>query len=1180
VALSKTTVLHAESGTGKSSLIQAGLIPLFKENKPEYFPVTFRFDRKKKIVNEDLKESVADTSLLHDVIEKIKEALPTLNAHSLPYIADTEESLWLLAKKFAKASGQNRLLLIFDQFEELQRFSADEVLDFKKAIAELLSPNIPNHIHKEIQNQTSAIFSGADLSKEQREEFNENSRFFNDALEVKLLFVVREDKLGTMSLLSDYFPDILKNDFVLKPLSVENARLAITEPSQAIGDFWSPIFNVEKDAVETILSELKDTATELVDPMQVQIVCSRIEKKVVLNMKDDEVVSVSKTQVLQGDIPPIGDIINDFYLDTWEDVKEKIADEKIALSGEEFNQKRKAIVSLLVVSGSRNMVLSALLVTEKNKNLDEIIVNTLLASGLIREIPSGTEKFYQLCHDRFMLPINKDILDLEAMEKAELDRQRIQDAADLDLKLAIEKAEKEREAAEEQARIKQHEFETKLAAEASKRKYMLIVYIMIISTLLIVIFGGIILRNSKKNEMDAKQERILTILKTIRKGNPTLSLVMAEQAKKKYNIDNKLDLFISEFDSLSYAYMLRSYPLSTELITANVSSNNQKIEVLETGGVLKWDIKSGLLEPPYKLPDAVFLKEFVFSGKKNYLVLHGDSIEVLDEKFNVKKHFPGMDDSKNIVISKDGNFILLGQWVYNYKTGKKIGTLPQTVINDHDQMTSVFLNDSKHVAVGYWSGYVIIFRVDETKKDKIRITGIYPPTKGHTNSVITSIAIDSKDKYLVTGNRESEIGIWKINNLDSMDRVCDRLDEKEYLKPVADKMDLTKPYKILSGHSDNINSVAISPGDSLILSGSKDNSAILWELKTGKKLAIMKGREAAVVYTAFARDGQQMITATEDGIVFLWSRGGASALYKQNKLASFSPFAYYNVGLGKDESFLGLFGDTTDITGLYNTTLSYITDMPVKNLYPGDKEYLSNLKQSLKQIDAMYQSLTNKKEFKTKTTNSQKLILYKFYGSLILRTPELLSKIENTQAKYTRFAKHHQQNNMMLLLDTTDTKTILSNAADLNFIAQYYRDSTTNYGQSVGYLKNAIFTMDAFGKKYPQNKDVSQERILDYGDLALSYLYAKKADSAMTVITKLRTIKDGDGVADMQMIQALLLQNKYDAAIELFENKKYNIVTTASAMTLKERLIQQLDKLKTKNISSPAMDKFIIYVKQ
>jgi hypothetical protein len=56
-----------------------------------------------------------------------------------------------------------------------------------------------------------------------------------------VIFVVREDKLGTMSLLSDYFPDILKNDYFIKQLSIENARRAIVEPAALQGEILCPL---------------------------------------------------------------------------------------------------------------------------------------------------------------------------------------------------------------------------------------------------------------------------------------------------------------------------------------------------------------------------------------------------------------------------------------------------------------------------------------------------------------------------------------------------------------------------------------------------------------------------------------------------------------------------------------------------------------------------------------------------------------------------------------------------------------------------------------------------------------------------------------------------------------------------------------------------------------------------
>ena len=105
-------------------------------------------------------------------------------------------------------------------------------------------------------------------------------KFLEQPLNVRILFVVREDKLGTMSLLSDYFPDILKNDFFLLPLDKNGARSAIAEPAQKEGQLYTAPFTIDEGAVDLLLQSLVDPNTKLYDPIQLQIVCSSIEKKV------------------------------------------------------------------------------------------------------------------------------------------------------------------------------------------------------------------------------------------------------------------------------------------------------------------------------------------------------------------------------------------------------------------------------------------------------------------------------------------------------------------------------------------------------------------------------------------------------------------------------------------------------------------------------------------------------------------------------------------------------------------------------------------------------------------------------------------------------------------------------------------------------------------------------------
>ena len=53
-----------------------------------------------------------------------------------------------------------------------------------------------------------------------------------------------------------------------------------------------------------------------------------------------------------------------------------------------------------------------------------------------------------------------------------------------------------------------------------------------------------------------------------------------------------------------------------------------------------------------------------------------------------------------------------------------------------------------------------------------------------------------------------------------------------------------KVYKELNGHADDISSLVVSPNDILLLSGSNDNTGILWNCNSWTKLSIIKGRKS------------------------------------------------------------------------------------------------------------------------------------------------------------------------------------------------------------------------------------------------------------------------------------------------------------------------------------------------
>jgi hypothetical protein len=79
--------------------------------------------------------------------------------------------------------------------------------------------------------------------------------------------------------------------------------------------------------------------------------------------------------------------------------------------------------------------------------------------------------------------------------------------------------------------------------------------------------------------------------------------------------------------------------------------------------------------------------------------------------------------------------------------------------------------------------------------------------------------------------------------------------------------------RIFAGHSASVTSVAFSPDGTLVLTGSYDDTARLWETGSGKQVAVLEGHSNWVFSVAFSPDGTRVLTGSGDGTVRLWEVG-------------------------------------------------------------------------------------------------------------------------------------------------------------------------------------------------------------------------------------------------------------------------------------------------------------------
>ncbi|MCF8366053.1 MAG: SUMF1/EgtB/PvdO family nonheme iron enzyme [Bacteroidales bacterium] len=481
VIVEKLIVLFGKSGLGKSSLLNAGVVPKLKKGDDFYtMPIRVGLvDGENKTPSAVFLNKIKNQIEYNNFLwEKIVPQFKNQWAND-----DLHISFWLACKSLQIQHPNRTLVFIFDQFEELFGREAEDIIRFSFLLSTILHGQTPQTIlNKIIDNHK--VEKGFLTKKE--------IAAISEPLQIKMVISIRSDRMSLLNRMKTHIPQILQKTYELLPLNIKQAEDALQKPARAEGEFISPPFQYGPKASEKIIDFLSSNREKSIEAFQLQLICQFCEKLIVERKGKPDFDNT----IHAADLADLGDL-DTIFIRHYEEIIEKISDDDV-----QRLEVRRLIEEKMIVEGSR-VPLPDIIITSTYKIPKELL-QSLVNSRLLRCEPNTTGGYsYEISHDTLVEPITALGNLRKEQEEKELEMVRRM------REILKEKERNERENQEKIERLKEK-------SEQARRRWILRFLVAVIALVLAGLGFAIwqIAETTKlKNHADIQKQNAITFLK-------------------------------------------------------------------------------------------------------------------------------------------------------------------------------------------------------------------------------------------------------------------------------------------------------------------------------------------------------------------------------------------------------------------------------------------------------------------------------------------------------------------------------------------------------------------------------------------------------------------------------------------------------------------------------------------